>query len=422
MSSTDSNDRIARNKGSLLDRIEERSIQDGKSLGDHERREEETPDPPMPPAARSQPPEEPGRRAPASRPDDDLSEDAPPARKTGGLLDRLSRMQVEPSAERHPAPEEPSEVLAEQPPAPAPAQEAVEGMTEDAEDLPGFLRELDDAFASQPSAESRSIFDETLPISPEAQQMMADMGGAPLPPSPASASEIPSTGPFSSSLDEVAFEDATPPDSPTGGRVLGAGVDEAMERLREKMAKVAMEFAEGKINQSQFQAIYNRYQEQRVITEQLLARDPTTDAWQQVLTEGHTTFLRARFEARVMGYTLQDNRTGETIVAHGHFGLSAAQLAHLLQSFYSATAEAFGGGMRSTVIEDGRWVLFVPGRYTTGIVIFTLQPSEGQLRLVSDLHDDFERANEPALASGNFAPESLVYPQRFLLQDTDTED
>jgi hypothetical protein len=200
---------------------------------------------------------------------------------------------------------------------------------------------------------------------------------------------------------------------------MGSRVDEALEHLREKMAKVAMEFAEGKINQAQFQAIYSRYQEQRIITEQLLARDPTTDAWQQVLTEGHTTFLRAQYEARVMGYTLHDKRSGEAIAAHGDFGLSAEQLAHLLRSFYSATVEVFGGGMRSTVIEDGRWVIFVSGQYTIGVMIYSRQPSDGQLRLVSDLHQDFERANEPALASGNLMPEALVYPQRFLLQDAE---
>lgn len=420
MNSMNSDDRAARKKGSLLDRIEERAIQDGRSLGGRRRGEEEAPDSERSPITGPAPLEEPDGPAPFMvSPDFDLAESAifddeqeTPKRKAGGLLDRLSSRaesaDVQPQATEQPL-EHPS-----QPPLDRPLpQEAGTEAAEDSEDLPGFLREMEDAYGSHVPAESESIFDETLPISPEAQQMM----GEGEPPQPATASQTPSSGPFSGGFDQITYMDATPSGLTTGDHVMGAEVDEAMERLREKMAKVAMEFAEGKINQAQFQAIYNRYQEQRIITEQLLARDPTTDAWQQVLTEGHTTFLRSRFEARVLGYTLHDNQSGDAIVAHGQFGLSAEQLAHLLQGFYSATARAFGGGMRSTIIEDGRWVLFVPGRYTTGIMIFTLQPSEGQLRLVSDLHEDFERANEPALASGNFSPEALVYPQRFLLQD-----
>lgn len=404
MSSTDPNDQSKPKKESLLDRIEERRIKGGDSQSDP--RSGQEPHSTSPPVTQPFPPppspEEPVNEAfdaasPESSPSSEyesFADTAPhtPEQKSGGLLGRLSSAHDMPAGDS---------LLP-----PTSTQPAIEEIHKEDEELPDFLQEFEDAFADQEPDRSQSIFDESLPISPEEQQMMMEADE--------SSSEIetpPSAAPFSGASNQVAFVDATP----SGDRVMGAKVDEAMERLREKMAKVAMEFAEGKINQAQFQAIYNRYQERRIITEQLLARDPTTDAWQQVLTEGHTMFLRSQFEARVMGYTLHDKRTGKIIVAHGDFGLSAEQLAHLIRSFYSATTEVFGGGMRSTVVEDGRWVVFVPGDYTTGIMVFSLQPSEGQLRLVKDLHQDFEHANEPTLASGNIDPDALVYPQRFLL-------
>ena len=402
MTSTDADDRTAPKKGSLLNRIEERKARDSGSLKDSVQGQENLrpapapPTRPLPPSELPQPPVD-EHSQPMPPESTGPAHDSPPGGtsgkpKSGGLLSRLSSSQGVPVGN---APEQP------------PPQETAPETIQGPEESPEFLGEFEGPFSPD---SSQSVFDESLPVSLETEQMMAEeMDQA--------AAETSPIWPFSGEDEPVTFMDATPSASPTGDRVMGSKVDEAMERLREKMAKVAMEFAEGKINQAQFQAIYNRYQEQRIITEQLLARDPTTDAWQQVLTEGHTVFLRARFEARVTGYTLYDNRTGQAIVAHGDFGLSADQMAHLLRGFYRATAQAFGGGMRSTVIEDGRWVIFVSGRYATGIMVFTLQPSEGQLRLVSDLHEDFERANEPALVSGDFVPEALVYPQRFLLQE-----
>jgi hypothetical protein len=60
----------------------------------------------------------------------------------------------------------------------------------------------------------------------------------------------------------------------------------------------------------------------------------------------------------------------------------------------------FGAGMRSTEIEGGRWLCFVPGPCTTLIVLFSIEPARLQLTLIEDLHHDFEAANAPAFANG----------------------
>ncbi|MBC7869584.1 MAG: hypothetical protein H7Y09_01990, partial [Chitinophagaceae bacterium] len=70
-----------------------------------------------------------------------------------------------------------------------------------------------------------------------------------------------------------------------------------LDHIREKMERVAGEFAAGKINRPQFNAIYAHYSEQRLIIERLVQRNPGNEAWKQVARLGRTNFLREHFEA-----------------------------------------------------------------------------------------------------------------------------
>ncbi|MBN1287744.1 MAG: hypothetical protein JXB47_20255 [Anaerolineae bacterium] len=192
--------------------------------------------------------------------------------------------------------------------------------------------------------------------------------------------------------------------------------ERALARLREKMAQVATEFATGKINRAQFNAIYSRYNEQRQITERLLERNPNSQAWRQVVKEGHTTFLRQHYQAHVLSYALYDNESSMPLYSLGNFKIETSLLVPMLSSFRAAASEMFGAGLKSTEIEGGRWLVFVPGRFTTSIVLFSVEPASRQLDLVQDLHRDFERANQQALARGVRDQETLVFPQRALVE------
>src|SRR3954463_16120705 len=66
------------------------------------------------------------------------------------------------------------------------------------------------------------------------------------------------------------------PESPTNPNA-------ALNTLRRKMELVSDEFAQGKINRGQFNAVYKRYSEQRTIIERLIERNPNSDAWKQVI-------------------------------------------------------------------------------------------------------------------------------------------
>ena len=91
-----------------------------------------------------------------------------------------------------------------------------------------------------------------------------------------------------SNLDEMSTQDA----------------QTTLDHIRSKMERVANEFAEGKINRAQFNAIYGHHSEQRAIIERLLKRDPSNEAWRQVARPGHTSFLRTHFEAKPVFYVV----------------------------------------------------------------------------------------------------------------------
>ncbi len=203
--------------------------------------------------------------------------------------------------------------------------------------------------------------------------------------------------------------------------------EEALEKLRQKTAQVANEFAEGKINRAQFNAMYSYYNERRVIVERLLARDPDSQAWQQVVRPGHTGFLRQHFEARVLAYTIYSQGNDDVehpITSHGSVPVPPqvikpilTALTVLLRTHNSAKPLS---ALRKPA-DNSRWLTIVPGRYTVAFALFSLEPSIQQFTLVQDLHRDFERANRVALERGIRVPEQLVFPHRALFEKAEQE-
>jgi hypothetical protein len=173
-----------------------------------------------------------------------------------------------------------------------------------------------------------------------------------------------------------------------------------LQELRAKMAHISEEFATGEINRMQFEAIYKHYQEQLLQIENLMYAQPGSDAWQGAVTQGVTGRLRERHKAEVLSYAIYDNASSMPLATVGSFNIDTSLLVPMLSSFRSATAEMFGAGLRSTEIEGGRWLCFVPGPHTTLIALFSIEPAKLQLSLIEDLHKDFETANASAFAQG----------------------
>ena len=177
-----------------------------------------------------------------------------------------------------------------------------------------------------------------------------------------------------------------------------------------KMSKLVAEFAAGQINRTQFHHVYDRYQRQIMTVSQMITEsDP--EAWREAIQESEDTFhIRKRLTAKALGMSIYDNESGIPIETLGEFSVDPALIVPMLSSYRSATAEMFRAGMRSTEMENGRWLCFVPGNFTTLIALFSLEPSENQLSTIERMHKDFELANRAALEGRRVDPSQLAYP------------
>jgi hypothetical protein len=113
----------------------------------------------------------------------------------------------------------------------------------------------------------------------------------------------------------------------------------AMNTLRRKMEAVADEFAQGKINRAQFNAMYKRYSEQRTIIERLLERNPNSQAWKQVIgANGQTGFLRSHFQAETLYYAVYRHQVPEPILTGGKQPPDESQIMPVLSLIWSTPA------------------------------------------------------------------------------------
>ncbi len=188
-----------------------------------------------------------------------------------------------------------------------------------------------------------------------------------------------------------------------------------LESLRQKMEKVANEFAQGKINRAQFNAIYGRYSEQRAIVERLIERNPQNEAWKQAAAPGHTSFLREHFEARLLFYLVFQHDIPTPLMIGGRQQPDMAKIGQVLKSLWGMKNRPKTGLARRDM-GSGNWLVLALGDRAVTLVMFMLEPSTAQINLVRDLHADFERANRGALERGTRSLDRFVFPQRALAE------
>ncbi len=185
---------------------------------------------------------------------------------------------------------------------------------------------------------------------------------------------------------------------------------EFIAQVHRKMSKLVQEFADGEINRTQFQHLYARYQRQIMSVAQWITEEHTEN-WPEAIRGGEDTIhIRKRLTAKAVGMSVYDNKSGLPLETLGEFSIEPELIVPMLSSYRSAAAEIFRAGVRSTEMENGQWLCFVPGKYTTLIALFSLEPSDNQMETVRRMHKDFEDANRVALEAGNLDPAKLAYP------------
>jgi hypothetical protein len=191
--------------------------------------------------------------------------------------------------------------------------------------------------------------------------------------------------------------------------------EEQLKKLHAKIDATAERFARGEINPVQFQELYAHYQSKIQEMEQFLAMNPDSEEWKNLVGDGQSIILRKRYAARLSGFAIYDHRNGMPLKTIGNFGLDPGLFVPMLYAYQSATKEIFGGAVRSTQIEGGKWLCFVPGKLSTTLALFTTEPSQLQLKNLGKIHSVFENANADKLMITPVDESTLVCPHEYYL-------
>lgn len=187
----------------------------------------------------------------------------------------------------------------------------------------------------------------------------------------------------------------------------------ALTQIQTKINSITREYSAGKLNRVQFYAMYKHYMEKRAIIQQLMERNPESDAWKAAAAPGSTTFLRDRYEARTLYWVTFKHGSQTPLLFDGKLPSNAARQIHkMLQVIWKMRTPRKGLARKS--LGDGMWLLILMGEQAMSLVVYFLQPSTLQVNALRDLHNDFERANESMLAR-NLSAKRMVYPQRALI-------
>ena len=214
------------------------------------------------------------------------------------------------------------------------------------------------------------------------------------------------------------IQEAAIPDPPLPQPSEVSSFDEAvtyLNRVQEKINGLAEEFAGGSINRSQFNELYDHYRREQMMVKQWTDLYPESDAWKEATTEGKSVIIRAEHTAKVIGYAIYENESGMPLNTIGQFEVEAELAIPMLSSYRAATKEIFGAGMRSSEIEGGRWLCYMPGEFTTLMALFSTEPALTQSEAMENLHRLFERANRNLLAQQVVDPNELVFPHTYFL-------
>lgn len=189
-----------------------------------------------------------------------------------------------------------------------------------------------------------------------------------------------------------------------------------LEKIRAKEDALAERFASGTVNRKQFEELFAYYQQEIRTISQFLSSNPDSDEWKNAVTEGQSILIRRKHATQMIGFSIYDLRTGLPIKTMGDFGVDPALFVPMLFAYQSATKEIFGGEVKSTQIQGGKWLCFIPGALTSTIALFTTEPSQQQLKNLEQSHKVFEDANAKFLNQEPIDSESLLITHEYFLK------
>jgi hypothetical protein len=212
-------------------------------------------------------------------------------------------------------------------------------------------------------------------------------------------------------LPDVPEDLLTPSSIGDGGPSIEERAEAALSHLQVKMESAMVEFAQGRVNQAQFEAIYTRYSRQQALIETLLSSTPSTSDLEQVAKSGITAALRQEYGGTLEGMLVIETHTCQSLKTFGAFSLPNELLTPLLDGFKTLDAEAISEEAKITMIDGGRWLGVFPGEQSCAMTVFSREPAQQLVRQIAAVQRDFEKLNRAQLEPGPADPARMVYPQ-----------
>jgi hypothetical protein len=180
-------------------------------------------------------------------------------------------------------------------------------------------------------------------------------------------------------------------------------------KVIDKIQGLLNEFAEGKLNQEQFNVLYERYSGQLAVAQQAL-ESGSDEAIRQATGGKSTIAIKEEYMGKAIGLGIYQNKTGAAIETLGDFDVSAFVISPVLSEFTPLMEAGKTIEPRAGKLKDKRWLLFTGKRYTTVATLFHNAPSPLQIQEIERLHQDFETANAAQLQKGLPDSKKMAYP------------
>lgn len=179
--------------------------------------------------------------------------------------------------------------------------------------------------------------------------------------------------------------------------------------MEEKIQSIVKEFAEGKISREQFHVLYERYSARlSIATHALMTGNP--DAVNIAQGGPPTIAVRDEYMGKVQGLLIYHNQGAKILEILGDFPIAFSLLEPTLEDFTLQMIAKQFIDRRIEKVGKKDWLLFLPGQFTTTVVLFINEPSPQQIRELERLRHDFEQANRAQLAKEHIDSNTLAYP------------
>jgi hypothetical protein len=193
-----------------------------------------------------------------------------------------------------------------------------------------------------------------------------------------------------------------------------------LHEVEAKLDRTVQDLADGLVNRAQFENLYRHYQNQRRMLQGLVAEGsgqvPTS------VTDGESMIIRQRFAAKVLAYGVYDNESSVPLYTKGNFPVDSDLVVGFLSGFRSAAAEILGAGAAKAEAEDGKVLCYVPGQYSTLIVLYSSDPAEIDVRSLRQTHLHFETLNGHLLKERPIPADELLFNYDMVLKLSSQKD